>query len=254
MSVRLFSPEPLSEINRQKIDWLCQQSDFRLATEPPAATFLIVEDGRVGLADQQWPKVSPVFVDFVSGVANHRRLYGGGKGQAVTKAVGLNKRAELMVLDATAGLGRDAFVLATLGATVHLLERNPVVYLMLADGLERLGASEDPDLKEIAARMILHRGSLLASALPVNPDVVYLDPMFPVREKSAKIKKDMAMFHHLVGQDVDADELLPRALDLAKYRVAVKRPKGAPYLSQLEPTLKLEGKSNRFDIYTKKAL
>ncbi len=257
MNVQLFSPQPLSEKNLTVIEEYCQSDSITLVDQPGSDVFLIVDEGQLGLADAQWPKVSAVYVDFISGASNYRRLHGGGAGQAVAKAVGLNKRKDLTILDATAGLGRDAFVLASLGAKVHLLERHPIVYLLLKDGISRLAASEDPELQAISQRLILHKGSLLDSAefkLNDSIDVVYLDPMFPVRSKSAKIKKDMAMFHHLVGSDVDADSLLPAALDLALYRVAVKRPKGAPCLNDCEPALKMEGKSNRFDIYTKKAL
>jgi 16S rRNA (guanine1516-N2)-methyltransferase len=254
MNIQLFTPKSLSEKNQTKIEQLERTHQVTLVESAPADIFLLVEDGKVGLANSEWPKVSPVFVDFVSGSANHRRLHGGGKSQAVAKAVGLNKRKDLTVLDATAGLGRDAFVLASLGASVHMHERHPIVHLLLQDGLQRLKETDDDALQCIAQRMQLHHGCFQDADFGGGIDVVYLDPMFPVREKSAKIKKDMAMFHTLVGLDDDADELLSPALEVARHRVAVKRPKGAPFLSGLAPALSLDGKSNRFDIYTKQAL
>ena len=80
-------------------------------------------------------------------------------------------------------------------------------------------------------------------------DVVYLDPMFPARQKSAAVKKEMAMFHHLVGEDHNDASLLQLALEHARFRVVVKRPKGAPFFAEQAPSLSQEGKSGRFDIY-----
>ena len=83
-----------------------------------------------------------------------------------------------------------------------------------------------------------------------DPDVIYLDPMFPVRSKSAQVKKEMRIFHQLVGADPDSDSLLDAALSQARYRVVVKRPRIAPALANTPPNYTLEGKSNRYDIYT----
>ncbi|MCB5161632.1 class I SAM-dependent methyltransferase [Marinomonas algarum] len=195
----------------------------------------------------------PVFVDFTSGAADHRRRFGGGRGQDIAKAVGLNKRADLSVLDATAGLGRDAFVLACLGCTVSLCERVGFVRALLKDGLER--GSLHHEVADIVNRMSLLATDIRGLSTSNQFDVVYLDPMYPHTEKSsAAAKKEMAFFRDLVGKDLDADHLLPHAMALAEYRVVVKRPKGAPFLDQQEPTYQLEGKSGRFDIYVSKSL
>ncbi|MCO1334239.1 class I SAM-dependent methyltransferase [Microbulbifer sp. OS29] len=200
----------------------------------------------------------PVLVDFVGGALAHRRRYGGGKAQPVAKAVGLRSGFYPKILDATAGLGRDAFVLAALGCEIHMLERNPVVFELLRDGLHRLrlAAMEDRELAVIAERMsLLGHCSSAADWLGQQPEeslpVVYLDPMFPPRGKVTKVKKEMVAFHHLVGADEDAAALLAPALTACYYRTVVKRPKLAPYLTEKKPSLSLEGKSGRFDIYTK---
>lgn len=195
----------------------------------------------------------PVMVDFTSGAVDHRRRFGGGKGQDIAKAVGLNKRGQLSVLDATAGLGRDAFVLASLGCQLSLCERVGFVRTLLADGLYR--AELNVEVSTIVNKMTLLEGDIYSlSSLPAF-DVVYLDPMFPHMEKSsAAAKKEMAFFRDLVGADLDADDLLPAALSLATYRVVVKRPKAAPFLNGQQPTYQLEGKSGRFDIYVNKSL
>lgn len=193
----------------------------------------------------------PVMVDFQNGKAAFRRLHGGGRGQPVARAVGLNAgRQPPSILDATAGLGQDAFVLACLGCDIQLIERSPIVWALLEDGLRR--ASEDPELAPVVGRMQLRRGQAIDhfSEPGFKIDVVYLDPMFPHREKSAQVKKEMHLFRQLLGNDDDADALLEPALACARYRVVVKRPRLAPPLAGREPDHRLEGKSNRYDLYT----
>ncbi|GGY66473.1 ribosomal RNA small subunit methyltransferase J [Cellvibrio zantedeschiae] len=203
----------------------------------------------------------PIRAEFAEGSVDHRRKFGGGKGQMIAKAVGVKAGVYPMVLDATAGLGKDAFVLATLGCQVQMLERSPVVHSLLADGLERArnhAVYNDPELAHIVARMELLAADsqdYLASITDENrPDVIYLDPMFPDRQKSADVKKEMAAFHHVVGKDEDADSLLEKALEKANYRVVVKRPRKAPFIANKTPSYQLEGKSSRYDIYTIKKM
>ncbi|TCS41352.1 class I SAM-dependent methyltransferase [Reinekea marinisedimentorum] len=254
-TIPLYCPDEGPEQNRLLLEQCKKESWLQISSVKPNQAFIVIEDGKLGLAGSSWPKVHAVFVDFLSAAAEHRRLHGGGAGQAVAKAVGLKKRKDIHILDATAGLGRDAFVMASLGATVHMLERNQVVHLLLNDGLQRL--KDSGQLDEVADRMTLSAGSLLepdACATLKQFDVVYLDPMFPDRSKSAKVKKDMALFHDMIGADMDADELLNPAMALAEYRVVVKRSKKAPLLMNREPSTQLLGKSSRFDIYAIKSL
>ena len=197
----------------------------------------------------------PVRVDFVEGAAAHRRLHGGGSGQMIAKAVGVQQGVRPHVLDATAGLGRDAFVLATLGCTVELIERQPLIAALLEDGLQR--AALDAEVAPIVARMQLHCADaieLLGNWRGAIPQVIYLDPMFPHREKSALVKKEMRLFRPLVGADLDAPALLQAALALAMHRVVVKRPRKAPAVEGCKPGYALEGKSSRYDIYPRKSL
>lgn len=202
------------------------------------------------------PKAAgPVRVDFVGGALAHRRLQGGGSGQMIAKAVGIQPGIRPLVLDATAGLGRDAFVLAQLGCQVRLLERHPLIAALLADGLRR--GRLDPEVAPIVERMQLCPGDAIAAMRAWSdepPQVIYLDPMFPHREKSSLVKKEMSLLRPLVGDDDDAPELLAAALALASHRVVVKRPRKAPGVSGSKPGYVLEGKSSRYDIYPKKAL
>ncbi len=198
----------------------------------------------------------PVRAEFVTGKMGYRREHGGGTGQLVARAVGLQKtKTQLHVLDATAGLGQDSFVLAGLGCRVTLFERNPVIHALLADGLVR--ATLNAECAEVIARMSLQAGSSidwLRKAEPNTADVIYLDPMFPHRDKAALVKKEMQVFRQVVGDDDDSEQLLAAALTCARYRVVVKRPRKAPSVAGPEPTTRIEGKSSRYDVYSIKAL
>jgi 16S rRNA (guanine1516-N2)-methyltransferase len=194
-------------------------------------------------------------VDFVGGAAAHRRRFGGGNGQMLARAAGIGRGIRPFVLDATAGLGGDAFVLASLGCEMSLIERHPLIAALLEDGLRR--AREDPVTAPIAARMRLLRGDAIASMRnwpDEAPQLVYLDPMFPQRGKSALVKKEMRLFRPLVGDDDDAPALLAAALSLASHRVVVKRPRHAAAIGGTAPAYALTGKSSRFDVYPKRSL
>ena len=217
---------------------------------------LIMDDQ--GLALQLTGKAAPgpVRAEFVTGKMGYRREHGGGTGQLVARAVGLQKtKAKLHVLDATAGLGQDAFVLAGLGCKVTLFERNPVIHALLADGLAR--AALNTECAAVVQRMHLQPGNSvdwLREAGTDVADVVYLDPMFPHRDKSALVKKEMQVFRQVVGDDDDSEQLLEAALAAARYRVVVKRPRKAPSVTGPKPATQVEGKSSRYDIYPLKAL
>lgn len=203
----------------------------------------------------------PIMAEFTEGAVDHRRKFGGGKGQMIAKAVGVKAGVYPRVLDATAGMGKDSFVLATLGCGLTMIERSPVVHLLLQDGLQRaqeFARAQDVELLQVINRMQLlaqdSRAYLESLSAAQFPDVIYLDPMFPERQKTADVKKEMAAFHSVVGKDEDADALLPLALAHVNYRVVVKRPRNAPFLNNQTPSYQLEGKSSRYDIYTVKKL
>ncbi|RKS86933.1 16S rRNA (guanine1516-N2)-methyltransferase [Orbus hercynius] len=196
------------------------------------------------------PKLGGIYVDFVSGAMAHRRQFGGGRGEAVAKAVGVKGDYLPAVIDATAGLGRDAFVLAAIGCQVTMFERHPVVAALLEDGLNR--AYQDEAIGDwLQERLVLtfDNSAQGLSSVIMRPDVVYLDPMFPHRQKSALVKKEMRVFQELVGSDNDADDLLAIARKIVKKRVVVKRPDYAQFLAEQKPVSSIKTKNHRFDIY-----
>lgn len=149
-------------------------------------------------------------------------------------------------------MGRDSFVLASLGLTVTAFEQHPAVACLLSDGIRR--ALLNPETQDTAARINLHFGNA-AEQMPAlvqtqgKPDIVYLDPMYPERRKSAAVKKEMAYFHRLVGEAQDEAVLLHTARQTAKKRVVVKRPRLGEHLAGQAPAYQYTGKSTRFDVY-----
>ena len=216
--------------------------------DTPSASGLYLAAEEQGIVLHRVGDKGAVWVDFTAGAAQHRRLHGGG--ELLAKAVGRSKQPT--VWDATGGLGRDSFVLAGLGLNVHIFERHPAVYYLLADGLAR--ALLHPDTAETASRLTLHHADAaeymprLAAEIG-RPQVVYLDPMYPERRKSAAVKKEMAFFHELVGTAQNDAALLDTALATATARVVVKRPRLGDFLCGRKPDYQYTGKSTRFDVY-----
>jgi 16S rRNA (guanine1516-N2)-methyltransferase len=221
---------------------------------------LQIDENGVSLINSNLASHGPVKVDFVNGSIGHRRRYGGGTGQAIAKAVGVSGVFLPSILDLTAGLGTDGFVLASLGCTVELVERNPIISCLLEDGIRRAieYAATDEDLMEIIQRVNFTENESIDFLSNLSEakraDIICLDPMFPRRQKAAKVKKEMQAFQSIVGEDSDAEGLLVKAINAAKYRVVVKRPGHSEFLGQLKPTYSLKGKSTRFDIYVNKAI
>jgi len=166
----------------------------------------------------------------------------------LAKAVGFKGGAIPSVIDATAGMGRDAYTLAALGATVSMIEQSPIIAELLKNGLERQKHIDS----ETISTMTLHEGNA-AELIPnlKSHDVIYLDPMYADRAKQALPKKEMQIFRKLLGHDDEVDNLLEVALQHAKKRVVVKRHRTAKPLLDMKPHAELVGKQTRFDIYLK---
>jgi len=217
--------------------------------------FLLLDiEQRLTLRDQRGKSPVDICVDFASAESRHR-IRAGGK-HPLCRAV--NMRADDLphVCDATAGLGRDAFILATAGCRLTLIERSPIVHALLLDGLRR--ASADPQIKDIANRMVLRHGDA-CTLLPTladerQADVIYLDPMYPVSRKSAAVKKGMRALQTLLAAEkadasLSAEPLLPVAIAQAQRRVVVKRPTHAPSIGEIRPSGNIISGKTRYDIY-----
>ena len=200
-----------------------------------------------------------VNIDFIYGKTAHRRQFGGGKNQPLVRAMGSECQT---ILDATAGMGNDGFVLANMGFQVTLCERNPFVQALLKDALDRAQQASDlpTELKSAIEHMSLitkdSADFLNQDCHPGQFDCIYMDPMYPEKKKKAATNKEMTLLQTLAGPDLDSEQLLDAAINIAKQRVIVKRPKNAPVIASKHwlPSTEISSPKTRYDIYVLKAL
>lgn len=214
---------------------------------------LVTLEGKVCLKRVKATDSSAVAVDFSAPALNYR-VTSAIKQQGLSKAVGIKTTLRPSVLDATAGYGKDAYLLASQGCRVELFERDPFVFALLQDGLARGLASQQETVVAACQRLSLVNQDFIESSIDTlggvgSVDVVYLDPMFPESKKSARVKKDMYALQELLGAATDADALWGQACKLARRRVVVKRSKSAPTLGNRAPDIQYKGSSSRFDVY-----
>lgn len=212
----------------------------------PEGLSLIRRDGRLTLTDGK----EELCGDF-SGMK--RRIREANlRQELLVKAARVKKAPEgrrLKVLDATAGLGEDDLLLAATGMEVDMYERDPVIAALLEDAAER--AADDPELSEAVARMSIHRGDSIEEMKRFGPradaDIVYLDPMFPERQKSAMIRKKFQLLHLLEQPCTDEEALLEAALSVKPFKIIIKRPAKGPCLAGRKPSYSMTGSAIRYD-------
>lgn len=245
---------PVFKEDNSQASVLANRYGFEIASPfqlPPSALYLALEAGTLSLLDTSRPKEGGVSVDFASDALDYRIKHGGGRQEFIARAAGIKGQETPTVLDATGGLGRDAFILASLGCEVTLIERSPVVAALLENGLARAALNNELS-KWLPQRLTLQHANsieLMQNWERNAPEVIYLDPMFPHRKKSAAVKKEMRVFQQLLGADPDSSALLAPAIALAAKRVVVKRPASAPCLAERKPQASVSSKKHRFDIY-----
>ncbi|MBL4763170.1 MAG: class I SAM-dependent methyltransferase [Gammaproteobacteria bacterium] len=210
----------------------------------------------LSLVNNNHKKNTSIKIDFCQGQTQHRLKFGGGLGQPLVKACNIKEKHKPTILDVTAGMGKDAFVLASHGANVLLCERNPMIHALLYDGLKRAQHCDDIDL--IIQRMTLIHADAVTYLLKLSeqhdpdviyPDVIYIDPMYPKNKNSALPNKAMQFFQTILGDDLDSDDLLDAALTRAQQRVVVKRPLKATPIAGKKPDFSYPSKNTRFDVY-----
>jgi 16S rRNA (guanine1516-N2)-methyltransferase len=201
----------------------------------------------LGIQKPTEKKLPPFHIDFLSSKMIYRSKQAGLRKELLARAIGMHPRENPFIIDVTAGLGRDSFILASLGFEITMLERSTIIYALLADALER--AKRNERIAPIIERMHLIHANALEWLEEKQCDVITLDPMFPERKKSSLVKKEMVILQKLLGNDDDSEQLFKLSLTCATHRVVVKRPRLAENISGQLPNFSLEGKSSRFDIY-----
>ena len=199
--------------------------------------------------DDSLPMHRSLRCDFVGGAVQHRLRFGGGRGQDLPKAAGFKPGINPHIIDATAGLGRDAFLLASLGATVTMIERSTEMHTLLHDGMAR-ALDAGGVTAEIISRMTLIHGDAIQLLPSLSPEIVLIDPMHPPRNKSALVKAEMRQIRAIVGIDDDQTRLMKTALAHASRRVVLKWPAKAAPMAHIPPAShQIIGKSVRYDVF-----
>lgn len=223
-----------------KAQALAKQLNFVL--DKHANSCLFVSEDKLAL---KIPGFLPISVDLTSAFWSKRKSE--GKKQGLVRAC--KPCTELKIIDATAGWGRDAAVLASFGAEVLMIERHPVMVSLLSDALLRRS-----ELDQQPMHLSLFAGDAFSYLNLLEeqhyPDVIYIDPMHPERSKSALVKKEMQVLQQMIGTDDDARELIELAIMRTKQRVVVKWPQKSKSL--LPVNAQVGGKTVRFDIYFSK--
>ncbi len=230
---------------------LAADLDLPLGDDPGCPLVLHCTDRGLELVcREKGQPASTVRVDFNAPGTRFRHRQ--QKKELLLRAMGSAEGTGLTVIDGTGGLGRDSFVLARAGYRVLVFERQPVIARLLADGLERAGrvAQTAPVVQRITLtrRDVLDPLETMAQQ-DKQVELVYLDPMFPGRRKSARVKKESRVLQLLATQQDDPARLLRAAAAACTRRVVVKRPRTAPPLAEISPSFSLKGKTVRFDIY-----
>ncbi len=188
--------------------------------------------------------LGPLHLDFNQGALSQRLEKASIRNEALARAVGLHKKRDAHICDATAGIGREGCLLAALGAQITLVERSPIMVALLKDALERCEAPWREGVHLVAADSVDFLNTTLAEF-----DVIYLDPMFEVHSHKAQVKKEMQYLQALMGPQEDGDALFRVALSRNPWRIVVKRPLKAPSLLAQKPDFCLKLKTYRFDVY-----
>ena len=186
---------------------------------------------------------------FIEGPILHRLKYGIGRGQNLAKAVGMKSNKNRNIIDATAGLGYDSFILASLGAKVTLIERSQKIHELLQNGINE-GISFGGEIEKIINRMELLFGDSKDILPKLTPEVIMIDTMYKERKKTALVKNNMRLVREIVGPDTDYIELLEVALNCAKNRVVLKQPRYAEPIKDIKKcSHQIIGKTIRYDIF-----
>ena len=249
----IVSDKNQAEQSRLQSEALAEKLSLPIIDSNQASDYefvLFYEAGVLKLIHQADKKMGAVYVDFSKGKSAYRQKHQGKGKLPLSRACGIKQSNRPTIIDATAGLGQDAFVLAGLGCQVLCIEQHPVLSTLLADGLVRAKEGESW-LREITGNMTLISAQAETVLATQKADVIYLDPMYPHEQnrKQAKVNKGMQLFRAFPGTSSNESELLKSAIAAATDRVVVKRPDWASPLADQKPSYEVPGKTHRYDVY-----
>jgi 16S rRNA (guanine1516-N2)-methyltransferase len=231
-------------------EWLLNDLQQQTCTEKPGCKAELELRPEIDGIHLRWFQENAKALDLhidLSSMLKQQRSFPAPKQGAFNQALGKKTKR---VIDATGGWGNDALLMCSQGYQVRILERHPIMALLLRDAMQRLGKTEWAVRNEVVVPVVEHADAIeLLAEQSLQADCVYLDPMFPAkRKKSAAVNKQMALLQWLLDDEFDADELLNAALAGKFPRVAVKRPDYASALCR-EPSTRFSSKLVHYDVY-----
>lgn len=224
--------------------------EYNINHDENATIALIINNDTLELQNRLSPFEKTIKIDFLSKQNNYRCLNFKKKNEALYKALGMKKNYSPYVVDATAGFGKDAFLIAFWGCDVIMIERNPVIAALLQDGLQRAYANTSiGNWLNKKLHLIFHDSLKMLEMSIATPDIIYLDPMYPINTKKSLPKKNMQLLRQIIINDNNDENLLHISKKLAKKRIIVKRPTYAKPLLKGQVEFSIKSKNHRFDIY-----
>lgn len=223
---------------------------WNLVHDKNSQIHLIIHVNNLELIHNDYLHLGSLKINFSSRKNIYRYKSLNKKNEILSKVIGIKKNYFPYVLDATAGLGQDGFILASLGCKVTLIERNPFIAIILDDAIRRifLNLRKKCYFKFNMKLLYLSSFNMLNLGI-IKPDVIYLDPMFPYRKIKSLPQKNIQLLQKIVGYDCDSHKLLNISRKLAKRRIVVKRFLNSPFLYDSKPNWTVFSKNHRFDIY-----
>lgn len=247
MNVPLFAAAPCLQPCVER--WAAQFHLPQIINSTSTTWILRVTASHVELVDTT-KKFTPIWIDFLQGKLGLRAVKARPRNELIARAVGVNQQYKPIVWDVTAGWGQDAFLLMMLGCRVTMIERSPVMAVLLQDALDRFFSTQ-PTVSPGDFSLIFGDAQTYLEDCLELPDVIYLDPMYPMRVKSSLVKKEMQILQEIISEQAESS-LLSLALTKVKNRVVVKRPLRGVFLEGKQPDFQCCGKTTRFDVYLRK--
>ncbi|QCI17380.1 16S rRNA methyltransferase [Buchnera aphidicola (Aphis helianthi)] len=225
-------------------------NDYNIKHDENASLALIINNNTLELYNRLESRKKIIKVDFLSNQNNYRCSNFKKKNEALYKALGIKKNYFPYVVDATAGFGKDAFLISFWGCYVVMIERHPIIAALLKDGLQRAYENKNIGnwLKKRLHLMFSDSCKILNTSM-LKPDIIYLDPMYPTNKKKALPKKNIQFLRNIIQNNDNCENLLNVSRKFAKKRIIVKRPSYAKPLSNEKVEFSINNKNNRFDIY-----
>lgn len=199
------------------------------------------KNGVLYLKDSKNNNIKPICIDFSKYIVEN---------SALLKACRINGNEKIKLLDCTAGLVKDTFVLASNGYSVIAIEKNKTIFNLI-DNAVKIGTKNEYIKKVLDRIKFLNMDSIdFLENSEEKFDCIYLDPMFEESKKSRLVNKNMQIFHKLTDNS-DNKKLFNLAMEKVLKKVVVKRSLYGELLINKTPDFQIKEKTIRFDVYLK---